>query len=289
MPDLLNFDLRQAPFQPFEVIARREFYPSYIILDSIFLLVFAYALFRQRKYTTLWVGIIMGWVYFLVDFGIFHLALHTRSISPGYSLAGVLFWMSMSYGFTNFVWIWLALSKDRHLIQWTVSILGWWLICPPLSRLLAGQTAPIRIERTTGSYHTGMLIMLVVGYGFLIVYNLLTKEKAQKVSLIWLNVIGICAQLGWELALLVGGIRSAGFASWQQKAQTLVINSLLETNLGMPYVFFLFALITARSGEDLQHRLPPLTVRERIVEINSIPGWIDRPVPVTKERQTPGY
>lgn len=30
----------------------------------------------------------------------------------------------MSYGFTNFTWIWLCLSKDEHLPEWSLLILS---------------------------------------------------------------------------------------------------------------------------------------------------------------------
>lgn len=52
-----------------------------------------------------------------------------RQFSPGYIwfdigflllFAGLLLWMSMSYGFTNFTWIWLWLNKDKHLFEWSV-------------------------------------------------------------------------------------------------------------------------------------------------------------------------
>ena len=44
----------------------------------------------------------------------------------------------MSYGFTNFAWIWLWLNKDRRLFEWSLLILSWWFCCP----LLAGTFAP---------------------------------------------------------------------------------------------------------------------------------------------------
>lgn len=88
-----------------EIIARRQFQLLYIALDVIFLCVFAFLLFKKKKYMTLAVGFVMGIVYMLVDYGIFNLLLGTRSISDGHSLFWVLLWMSMSYGFTNFTWI----------------------------------------------------------------------------------------------------------------------------------------------------------------------------------------
>ena len=78
-----------------EIIARRQFAPLYIWLDTAFLVVFALMLLWKKKYMTVLVGLVMGVVYMLVDYGIFHLLLHTRSISEGHSLFWVLLWMSM--------------------------------------------------------------------------------------------------------------------------------------------------------------------------------------------------
>lgn len=71
-----------------EIIARRQFAPLYIWLDIIFLIVFMSLLIWKKKYMTVIVGLIMGIVYMVVDYGIFHLLLHSRSISEGYSLFG---------------------------------------------------------------------------------------------------------------------------------------------------------------------------------------------------------
>lgn len=250
-----------------ELIARRQFTPMYIWLDIAFLLVFAGLLLWKRRYTTVIVGLIMGLVYMLVDYGIFHLVCHSRSISPGYSLFWVLLWMSMSYGFTNFTWIWLWLKKDRYLFEWSLLILTWWFCCPLLAKTFGGSQAPITIQRTTGAYHGYMALILFVGYLGVIVYNLWQKEREKRVNIPWILAIGILVQFGWEAGLLLGGIRSAGFAL-AEKLNPLVINSLLETNLGMPYVYLIFTAITARFTEDLHRRPQPLSLTDRIAENN---------------------
>lgn len=85
-----------------EIIARREFSPVYIIFDAAFLLFFAAMLIIKKKYMTALVGALAGILYMIVDYGIFHLVCHSRSISAGHRLFLVLLWMSISYGFTNF-------------------------------------------------------------------------------------------------------------------------------------------------------------------------------------------
>lgn len=251
-----------------EIIARRQFLPLYIWLDTAFLLLFAGLLLYKKKYMTVLVGLLFGIVYFLVDFGIFHLLCGARSISEGHSLALVLLWMSLSYGFTNFAWIWLWISKDKHLLEWSALILFWWLCCPMLTATF-GSGEPIVIQRTTGSYHGYMAAILFVGYLGLIVWNLRQTDRALKVNLLWLLAIGILVQLGWETGLLLGGIRSAGFESFSDKLLTLVTNSLLETNLGMPYIYAIFLAYSAKFTERLKRRQSPVSFLGRIRENNA--------------------
>ena len=251
-----------------EIIARRQFAPLYIWLDTAFLIVFALMLLWKKKHMTVLVGLVMGIVYMLVDYGIFHLLLHTRSISEGRSLFWVLLWMSMSYGFTNFTWIWLWLSKDKHLFEWSLLILSWWFCAPLITQTFAGDAAPIVIERTTGSYHGYMAVILFVGYLGVIIYNLAQKDRLRRINIPWILAIGVLVQFSWEAGLLIGGIRSAGFASVGDKLLTLVVNSLLETNLGMPYVYCIFVAYTAKFTEQLRPRERRLTFEERIIENN---------------------
>ena len=251
-----------------EVIARRQFSPGYIGFDIAFLLVFAGLLLWRKKYMTVLIGVLFGFVYMAVDYGIFHLLTHSRTISEGYSLFWVLLWMSMSYGFTNFAWIWLWLSKDRRLFEWSLLILSWWFCCPLLTQTFAPDAAPIIIQRTTGAYHGYMALILFVGYLGVIIYNLRQRDREKRVNIPWILAIGILVQFGWEAGLLLGGIRSAGFASFGDKLHTLIINSLLETNLGMPYVYFIFAAYSAKFTEQLRRRPDALALTERISENN---------------------
>lgn len=250
-----------------EIIARRQFMPMYIWLDIIFLLVFAAFLIYKKKYMTFIVGAVMGIVYMLVDYGIFHLVCHSRSIEGG-NLFWVLLWMSVSYGFTNFSWIWLWLSKDKNLFEWSFLILSWWFCCPLIVQTFAKNQTPIIIQRTTGEYHGYMAIIMFIGYLLLILYNLKQKNKKRRVNIPWILSIGILVQFGWEAGLLIGGIRSAGFVSVSDKLLPLVVNSLLETNLGMPYVYLIFIALTSRFTERLSRRKPVLSFAERLTENN---------------------
>lgn len=235
-----------------ETIALRSFQPLYIWLDIGFLLIFAGILIWKKKYMTVLVGFLAGILYMIVDYGIFHLLCHSRSITGG-SLFWVLLWMSMSYGFTNFAWIWLWVQKDENLLEWSVLILLWWFCCPLLTQTFGGSAAPIVIQRTTGAYHGYMAALLFAGYLFVIIWNLAHKKKDEKMPLLWLLAIGILVQFGWEAGLLIGGVRSAGFGL-ADKLRPLIINSLLETNLGMPYIYMIYLWYSSRFTESLHCR-----------------------------------
>lgn len=251
-----------------EIIAQRVFNPLYIYLDIAFLVALCALLAVKKKYLTLLFGIFGGVLYMIVDYGIFHLALGTRSIEGG-NLFAVLLWMSMSYGITNFVWIWLWFSRDSHKFEWTLLIVVWWIAAPMLANTFGGSLPLIKIQRTTGSYHGYMALILLIGYAAAIVYNLFQKEKSFRFPLLWLLITGVSVQFGWEFGLLIGGIRSAEIVSVTDKITTLVVNSLLETNLGAVPIYCIYALITSRVTENLKKR-EKVTFTRRLAELNEI-------------------
>ena len=269
-----------------QVVARRVFSSLYIYLDIVFLVLLCALLFFKKRHLTLLFGLAGGILYMLVDYGIFHLLTGSRHIEGG-SLFWVLLWMSMSYGITNFVLLWVWMGKDRRAVEWTLLISVWW-IAAPLIAASFGQTFPtVAIWRETEGYHGYMALVLLAGYLFAILYNLRRREREKRLPLLRLFMLGVAVQLAWELALLVGGIRSDGF-SWEQKLNTLVVNSLLETNLGAVPIFCIYALVTARFSESGARR-PGVAFSERVKEINlrSFRGMPDEPVPVQNPAPQP--
>jgi hypothetical protein len=213
----------------------RTFNSLYIILDIAWLLVFAGILLAFRKYVALVVGLVMGVVYFLVDYGIFYQALGTRHVT-GADPLWFLLWLSMSYGLTNFAWIWLLLDRDGHAVEWSLLPILGWLAVGQLSTNFGSAFDKISISRDVGTYHGAMAAILLVGYVIVILRNLRGQDR---VNILWLLAIGIGVQFAWEASLLVNGIRPA---LWQP----IVVNSLIETNLGIPYIYFIHRFVTRR-------------------------------------------
>lgn len=234
-----------------DIVPTRNLNLLYIILDSIFIVVFLGLLIWKKRYSTVIFALFGGVLYTLVDYGGFYLLSHTRTVYIDGALADalgtfwVLLWMSMSYGITNFAFIWVCLNRDKLLKYWLFLIVMWWMIAPSICEM--GGEATITTSRTTGAYHGWMGVALVLSYLILIVMLLKREGKPALVNILTLCLIGFCVQFGWEFSLLVNGIRPLNEAS----LRTLIVNSCLETNLGMPACFAINYFWRRRFNEDL--------------------------------------
>lgn len=222
----------------------RTFNSLYIILDIVWLFIFIFLLLYFKRRLAVIVGLLAGLLYFLVDFGIFYKFLGTRLI-VGADPFLFLLWLSMSYGFTNLAWIWLLLDGDSHAVEWSLLPILGWVTIGQLSQNLGGGFQEIAISRGTGTYHGIMALILCAGYLFMIYRNLSGKER---VNIIRLMIIGIGVQFAWEASLLISGIRPP---FWQP----IVVNSLIETNLGLPYIYYIHKILNRRWREKLSSKM----------------------------------
>ncbi len=265
----------------------RTFSIAYVVIDSIFVILFVALLFWKKKRVTAIFALLGGILYFIVDFGIFYAATGSRQIFYHLSsitdsadwteygaggVAGILFWMSMSYGIMDFAFIWLWVSKDKHAMEYTLLIVVNWICCPLIADFINNmQVDYLVIETTRGTmkYHGVMGLIMLVAYLILVIYNLCVKDQSKKAPLVKLFVIGFLAQFLWEFLLLVFGIRSVSYSDdiWRVM-MTMIQDSLVETNLGMPSFFFIHMAVSKRWNED--GSLTDSHIIERCVERPSI-------------------
>ena len=213
-----------------DYIVARELNVLYILLDCMFLVLIGYLLVRLKNYMALGFGVAGAMIYFIVDYGIFYLLLNTRVVTGADPMLFLL-WLSASYGFTNFLWIWLFLDRDKKIVEWSLLIVIGWFSIAIIAQAFGSPFSTIQIQRGTGSYHGFMAIMLLAGYLFVIARNLMLDHESP-IPILRLLFIGIIVQFSWEAVLLISGIRPQGF-------RPLILNSLLETNLGIPYLYFI--------------------------------------------------
>ena len=231
-----------------QITPTRNFNLLYIILDTLFIIILLGLLVYKKRNLTVLFALFGGILYTLVDFGGFYLLSPSRIVfingiqQDVLNTFLVLFWMSMSYGITNFIFIWVLISKDKLAKYWLFLIIMWWLICPSIASM--GGENNITTFRTTTSYHGIMGIILVISYLALIIYTLISGKEI--VNILYLCLIGISVQFSWEFSLLINGIRPLN----ENSLQTLIINSCLETNLGMPAIYLIYHLINKKYNED---------------------------------------
>ncbi len=236
-----------------DYLVARELNTLYILLDIMFLLLLGLVLLKLKKKTAFFFGLAGGIIYFIVDYGIFYLLLGTRQVHGANPLTFLL-WLSMSYGFTNFLWIWLFLDKDKKIIEWSLLIIIGWFSIAMIAQAYGGSFPLISISRGTSGYHGAMAIMLIIGYLFVIIKNLF-DEKNERIPVLKLLFIGIIVQFSWKFVLLISGIRPMGF-------QPLIVNSLLETNLGIPYLYFIHLYIKKQKQEIIQTKTVEANIHE---------------------------
>jgi hypothetical protein len=227
-----------------EVIAARTMNALYVWLDLAFLFVLLVVLLWTRRYQAIIAGVIGGAVYMVVDYGIFYRLLGTRTVE-GADPFWFLLWLSVSYGFTNLAWIWLWLDRDHRAAEWSIFIASGWLAVALLSSSFGSGTSEISIMRGTADYHGIMALLLFVGYVILCVGNIRQKDPAKRAPLLWILAIGILVQFTWEAVLAITGIRNLSL-------NTIVVNSLLETNMGLPYLYLIHRAVTRRWDEGLR-------------------------------------
>jgi hypothetical protein len=139
--------------------------------------------------------------------------------------------MSFTYGITNFAWIWILLDKDKHRVEWSLLIISAWLAIALLSQNFGRDFPQLMTARGTSTYHGVMAAILFIGYLVIIIKNL-QEKSGQQIPILYLLAIGIGVQFSWEAVLLITGIRPFD-------PMPLMVNSLIETNLGLPYIYFI--------------------------------------------------
>lgn len=224
------------------IVTSKVFSYLYIQFNVAFVIILAVMLIFTKRRIALYAGLLAGFLYFIIDYGIFYMTLSSRNVIGGNPLI-VLFWFSISYGFTSFVWMWLWLDRDEHTLEWSILIVAGWLMISLLSQNFGGGFKEIEIVRTTKDYNGVMALIMFVGYAVVCMKNIREIDVSKKIPVLWILTIGVLVQFAWEFILFITGIRGGGIT-------TLVVNSLIETNLGMPYLYFIHKAVMGKLNKD---------------------------------------
>ena len=237
-----------------DYLVARSFNVLYIWIDVMLLLAFLCVLARTRRRAALVVGLLGGLLYFIVDYGFFYRMLGTRSV-VGMRVLPLEFWLSFSYGITNMAWMWLWFDEPENRWEWSILFPTGWLTSALVSQGLGDSFHSVQIARHVSGYHGAMVVLVLVGYGWLALHNL--RHPDERHSIRSALAIGVGIQFTWEAVLMMSGIRPL---SWRP----LVIDSLIETNLGAPFMLLIVQAWRVRHPKEFLVPLPADTARSAV-------------------------
>ncbi len=227
-------------------IVARVFGFDFIYFDLLFCFIWIGVLIK-KKY---WKELIFGLIGFLIVFSTddilwFHIQ-HTRTISAPLQPDLFLLYFSFTYGMIEFSYVIIMFRLEdspKTKILWTVFLYTGWLISAFMSQLIPLDNRQISIARDMTNARLSQIIMVIVGYGLLILLKY-TWEPMHHLSykrMAFLFLIGIIVHLGMELTLYSSGIRP-----FDGRWGVFIFDSLLEFNSGVPYLYVAWTFFTLR-------------------------------------------
>lgn len=220
----------------------RTFGIDYIFVDLVFLFVFHFFLIRRKKYIPLiafWLG---GLAIFIIDWGFWLQVTNMRELRLPDAFLPMLakywrtftfmFWFSFSYGLM-FSWMFLMFEQKGQRIFWTVLLWGGWLSVAFLS-----QHIPLFDDSFTTIRHMGgsrIIQIILAAAGYILLFILRYDWR----KIFYLFMVGFLTHFMMESSLWISGIRSG-------QLSVMFINSLIESNMGVPILFILYDKILVK-------------------------------------------
>ena len=215
---------------------------DYLIFDFIFLLIFLSILIKQKKKIPIYVGILCGILFLIID-GIFWWYTGIREIEPSNVKIYVDFMMDFSYGLLAFSWVMIMFERNniKEIVLWTLFLYGGWLLIASLSQILPLIDLEIITIRHMQSLRVAEITTVVCGYLLLVILRYNYK------TILFIFWVGFMLSFMMESYLLITNIRPSGF-------ELLLYDSLILTNQGIPYLFVIFDKIIPKIRELFLNR-----------------------------------
>ena len=227
---------------------------DFIYFDLIFISIWLFFLIKKKYWVPIIWGL-LGWVaYIIADYVIWYLLTHTRHYSGPLTPFIFFLWFCFSPGFVQFSYVIVMFEKRNRneLIFWTVLFyLGWTLVALG-SQLIPLDDTVIIVYRDMNVFNQRIIELLLVLINVIVAIFLYLKKKLRLEDIVYLFVVGTLVEFALEFTLSVSGIRQAQ-GSWS--LLLLVINSLIEFNLGIVLMYLLWAIIKVKRYKHYYYQL----------------------------------
>lgn len=218
---------------------------DFIYFDIAFLIIWIYFLIKKKYWLPILWGF-CGWlIYIFVDYILWYRITHTRHYSGPLDPLIFFLWFCFSPGFVQFSYVFLMFEKRnrKDLLLFTfVFYLGWILVSCG-SQLIPLDDRLIEVSRDMNIANQRFNEIIMVMINLAIALLLFLKKKLRLEDVIYIFFIGLLVEFSLELSLSLSGIRQAqGF--WT--IELLIINTLIEFNLGIVLMYLVWVLFRFR-------------------------------------------
>ncbi|MFW9969743.1 MAG: hypothetical protein ACFFDF_06045 [Candidatus Odinarchaeota archaeon] len=222
-----------------DAVVARSFGMDFIYFDLIFLAVWIFFLIRKKYWLPIAWGL-CGWViYIFTDYILWYLITQTRSYNGPLDPFVFFLWFCFSPGFVQFSYVFIMFEKRNRneLLFYTLLFYLGWILVSSGSQLIPLDDRLIEVSRDMNIANQRFNELIMVLINILVATILFLKKKLRLEDIIYIFLVGIMVEFSLELSLAISGIRQAQ-GLWS--LELLIINTLLEFNLGIVFMYLLW-------------------------------------------------
>ena len=227
---------------------------DFIYFDLIFIAFWVGFLIKKKYWTPIKWGL-LGWIiYIFVDYILWYLITQTRHYTGPLDPLLFFIWFCFSPGFVQFSYVIVMFEKRNRneLVFWTLLFYIGWTFVAVGSQILPLNDVIIEVYRDMNVENQRIIELIMVMANIIIAIFLYYKKKLRLEDILYLFLIGTLVEFALEFTLTVSGIRLEQ-GSWS--LITMIINTLLEFNLGIIMMYLLWVPFKIRKYEKYYFQL----------------------------------
>jgi hypothetical protein len=220
----------------------RTFDMDFMYLDIAFCAVWMLVLFRQKHTIALCFGLLGAFIVFFTDDVLWLHIQHTRTLEVPFNRDLFLVYFSFTYGMIEFSYVTVMFGAKSVTTKalWTLFLYGGWLATALISQHAGIDDRTIQTARDMSNARIIQIALVAGGYLLLLMlkYTWRPMMSLTLPRMLYLFLVGTIVHFGMEITLLASGIRPA-----ENYVDVLLFNSLLEFNMGVPFLYILWTAV----------------------------------------------
>ncbi|MFX0075632.1 MAG: hypothetical protein ACFE96_09330 [Candidatus Hermodarchaeota archaeon] len=212
---------------------------DFIYFDLIFIAIWVIFLVKRNYWIPILWGL-LGWIiYIFVDYVYWYLITQTRHYIGPLNPFLFFIWFCVSPGFVQFSYVIVMFEKRnrKELLFWTLLFYIGWTLVSVGSQIIPLDDRIIEVYRDMNVENQRLNEIIMVLINIVVAAILYLKKKLSLEDILYIFVVGTLVEFALEFTLAVSGIRQEQ-GGWS--LLTMLINTLLEFNLGIVLMYLLW-------------------------------------------------